>query len=98
MTNRIGAQFGSGSSMAHASRWNRVADSRLVSECSPAELIEAAIAGLAKLGWGTGRWEITLGIENGHLLRARVPTLVVDGRVSWATVGRQRLAVRESEG
>lgn len=73
-------------------------DTRLVCDLSPAELIEAGIAAASSAAWSVGHWEIVLGIVDGVLRQIKYPTLIVEGRVLWATVGRRQLdRVVESE-
>lgn len=66
-------------------------DTRRVCDLSPAELFEAAVAGCSHFGWTSGKWEPTLGLEDGVLRQVRYPTLVMEGRVLWVTVGRRQL-------
>lgn len=66
-------------------------DTRRVCDLSPAELFEAAVARCGELGWDAGKWELRLSYDGGHLIRGRVPLLVTEGRISWATVGRGQL-------
>lgn len=68
-----------------------VTDTRRVCDLSPAELFEAAMTRCDPLGWAAGKWDLALGFEDAHLLRAKVPVLVSEGRVTWATVGRAQL-------
>lgn len=46
-------------------------DTRRVCDLSPLELLEAAIDGLARFGWASGRWNVELYVDDGHVRQAR---------------------------
>ncbi len=67
-------------------------DVRRVCDLSPLELLEAAFAACADLGWTSGHWAVELHVENGTIRRA-LPRLV-DAQPVRAAVGRRQLADR----
>ena len=67
-------------------------DQRRVCDLTPAELLEAAILGCSQLGWATGPWDITVGVNDGHLRRVRVAVSADQGRTVYATVTRKDLS------
>lgn len=68
-------------------------DTRRVCDLTAAEMIEA---GLAATAWKDGKWEVTFAIEDGRVRTGRYPVLVSEGRIVWASVGRDGLDVRQS--
>jgi hypothetical protein len=63
-------------------------DQRRVCDLSPLQLLEAAFAACAGLGWTVGHWSVELHVEDGHVRRA-LPRLV-DAAPARAAVGRRQ--------
>jgi len=70
-------------------------DQRRVCDLSTLELLEAAVAACADLGWMSGRWAIEVHVEDGQIRRA-LPRLL-DAAPARAAVGRRTLKRRNGE-